>query len=456
MAIGPIQLIRQATSGQRRTLLAASLGWALDAFDAMLYALVLALLMRDLGMSKTASGLLGTLTLLASGIGGVLFGFLADRIGRKRALMASILTYSVCSFASGLSTSIAMLAAARFVLGLGMGGEWNTGATLVAESWPTESRAKAISIMQSSWALGFAAAALVAGPVAHYFGWRAVFFVGILPAVVTLWIQRSVPESEMWQARQIFTSGLRPSAAEAGPAITPAPARLEVAPFQSHLPSLESNLAPFRSNTSKVDESFSRIFCAPYVRHTFALLLFNFFGMFAWWGLFTWLPPYLSLPVEQGGRGFGVMGMTTLLVVLNVFGMFPGYLSFGWVADHLGRRRAFLLYSLTASLLIPLYAAARSPEVLLVVGTAVAFFGTGIFSGSGIMGSEIFPTAVRARALGFTYNGARALSSVAPLVIGRVGQMKGLSWAFYLCAAGYLLAAVMTTQLPETRGRRLE
>src|SRR5499427_2993946 len=201
MAIGPFQVIRQATPGQRHTLLAASMGWALDAFDAMLYSLVLAMLMRDLGMSKTTAGSLGTLTLLASGIGGVLFGFLADRIGRKHALMASILTYSLCSFASGLATSITMLAIARFVLGLGMGGEWNTGATLVAETWPTEFRAKAIAIVQSSWALGFAAAALIAGPVSRYYGWRAVFFVGILPALVTLWIQRRVPESEMWQER---------------------------------------------------------------------------------------------------------------------------------------------------------------------------------------------------------------------------------------------------------------
>lgn len=424
MAIGPIQLIRQATPGQRRTLLAAAMGWALDAFDAMLYSLVLALLMRDLGMSKTTAGALGTLTLLASGIGGVLFGFLADRIGRKPALMASILTYSVCSFASGLATSIATLAVARFVLGLGMGGEWNTGATLVAESWPTEFRAKAISIVQSSWALGFAGAALVAGPVARYYGWRAVFFVGILPAVITLWIQGSVPESEMWEERESRRG--------------------------------DSTYAAGGDVGSSGPTNFSTIFRAPYAKQTFALLLFNFFGMFAWWGLFTWLPPYLSLPVEQGGRGFGVMGMTTLMVVLNLFGMFPGYASFGWVADHLGRRRAFLVYTLVAALLIPLYAAARSPAVLLVPGTLVAFFGTGIFSGSGIMGSEIFPTAVRARALGFTYNGARTLSSVAPLVIGRVGQTKGLSWAFYLCAAGYLLAALMTTQLPETKGKNLD
>lgn len=427
MGIGPIQLIRQATPAQRRTLLAAALGWALDAFDAMLYALVLALLMRDLGMSKTTAGLLGTLTLLASGLGGVLFGFVADRVGRKRALMASILTYSVCSFASGLATSIAMLAAARFVLGLGMGGEWNTGAALVAESWPADLRAKAIAIVQSSWAFGFAAAALVAGPVSRYFGWRAVFFVGILPALVTLWIRRDVPESEMWER-------------ELGNPLAGGKGRKDAG----------------RDVTSYVSTKISVLFRAPYVKPTFALLLFNFFSLFAWWGLFTWMPPYLSLPVSRGGRGFGVVGTTSLLVILNLLGMFPGYASFGWIADRVGRRKAFLVYSLMAAVLIPLYAAARAPALLMVMGTLVAFFGTGLFSGSGIIGSELFPTSVRARALGFTYNGARAMSSVAPLVIGRIGQTKGLGAAFYLCAAGYLLAALMATQLPETRGKTLE
>ncbi|HUA16961.1 MAG TPA: MFS transporter [Verrucomicrobiae bacterium] len=423
MAINPIQLIRQATPGQRRTLLAAALGWSLDAFDTMLYALVLALLMRDLGMSKTVAGSLGTITLLASGIGGVLFGFVADRIGRKQALMGSIATYSICSFASGLATTITMLAVARFVLGLGMGGEWNTGATLVAESWPTEFRAKALSLVQSSWALGFAAAALVAGPVARYYGWRAVFFVGILPALVTLWIQRSVPESEMWSGAR---DGTLPGPPEA---------------------------AADREGTRYI--STMALFRAPYVKATVGLLLFNLFGLFAWWGLFTWMPPYLSLPVTQGGRGFGVLGMTTLMVFLNLFGMFPGYITFGWVADHFGRRRAVFVYTLMAAVLIPLYAAARSSAALLILGAVVAFFGTGIFSASGIMGSEMFPTAVRARALGVTYNGARALSALAPLVIGRVGQAKGLAWAFYLCAAGYLLAALITTQLPETKGKQL-
>ena len=353
--------IKSITSTQRRTLIAAALGWMLDAFDAMLYALVLAYVIRDLGMSKSTAGFLQMLTLLASGIGGVLFGFIADHIGRKQALMLSILTYSLCSLGSGFSTSIFMLAVFRFVLGLGMGGEWNTGATLVAETWPTKLRAKALSIVQSSWAIGYALASLVAGIVLHFANWRAVFFVGILPALVVLWIRRGVPESEMWKRGKLTSA----------------------------------------SNSA----GFVTIFKPPYAKHTLALLFTNFFGMSAWWGLFTWIPPYLSLPVEQGGRGFGVMGTTTLLVVLNLFGMFPGYASFGWVADRFGRRKTFIGYLLAASLLVPLYAIVRQPQALMLAGTLVAFFGTGIFSGSGIIASEIFPTSVRARALGFTITG---------------------------------------------------
>ena len=412
----------QVTPDQRRTLLAAALGWMLDAFDAMLYALVLAHVMRDLGMTKGTAGLLNSLTLLASGIGGVAFGFIADRLGRKRALMLSILTYSVCSFASGLATSVLMLAVFRFILGLGMGGEWNTGATLVAETWPTELRAKAISIVQSSWAIGYALAALAVGIVLHYADWRTAFFVGILPALVVLWIRRGVPESEMWQQRH----GRAADAAS-------------------------YNLAVTTPQTG-----FADLFRPPYLKPTLALLFMNFFGMFAWWGLFTWIPPYLSLPVEQGGRGFGVMGTTTLLVVLNLVGMFPGYASFGWVADYLGRRKSFILYTFMAALIVPIYALARAPWAVMVLGTVLAFFGTGFFSGSGIIGSEIFPTEVRARALGLTYNGARTMSSIAPFVIGRVGQARDLSWAFYLCGVSFLLACLVATQLPETKGKQLE
>jgi MFS family permease len=411
----PLRFIFEAAPAQRRTLLAAGLGWMLDAFDVMLYSLVVTFIIRDLHISKQTAGLLNTLTLLASGIGGVLFGFIADRIGRRRALILSILTYSVCSFASGLATSVLILAIVRFVLGLGMGGEWNTGATLVAETWPTQLRAKALSVVQSSWAIGFAFAAVVAGIMLPRTGWRYVFFVGVLPALLILWIQNRVPESELWKQRHASDS--------------------------------------YAGGESQL--RFVELFGAKYGRKTLTLLTMNTFGMFGWWGLFTWIPPYLSLPVDQGGRGFGALSTTTLLVFLNLAGMGPGYAGFGWVADRLGRRPAFMLYTIAAAVLVPIYAAATQPVILMILGASVAFFGTGFFSGSGIIGSELFPTSVRARALGLTYNGARALSSIAPFTIGRLGERHGLNSAFYICGLAFLLSALTAIFIPETRGTEL-
>jgi MFS family permease len=414
MATTTLPTISQATSAQKRTLIAAALGWGLDGFDVLLYSNVQIHVMNALGIhSKAIAGLPNAFMLLASGIGGVLFGFIADRIGRTKALMLSILTYSLCSLGSGLSTSIFVLIAFRFVLGLGMGGEWNTGATLVAETWPTHLRARAIAIVQSAWAWGLAAAAMVAWIVLDklHQNWRYVFFVGVLPALVTLWIRKSVPESEMWKQHQ---------------------------------------------NQAAASAPFSEVFSPALRRNTIFLLLLNIFGLFAWWGLFSWMPPYLTLPIKKGGRGLSMMNTTTLLVTLNLVGMFPGYLCYGWVADKLGRKRSLILYTLCAAGLIPLYAWARQPWIILVLGVFVGFFGTGFFAGSGIIGSELFPTRVRARALGFTYNGARALSCVAPYTIGWVGDKKGLSAAFQLCAIAFVLTAVMASQLPETKGKNLE
>src|SRR5262245_38812784 len=279
MASTALPTFSRVTPAQKRTLIAAALGWGLDGFDVLLYSNVQLRVMQSLQIFptdahyKAISGLPNAFMLLASGIGGVLFGFIADRVGRTKALMLSILTYSLCSLGSGLSTSLFVLICFRFVLGLGMGGEWNTGATLVAETWPTHLRAKAISIVQSSWAWGLAAAAFVSGIVLTWtHNWRFVFFVGILPALVTLWIRKSVPESDMWNQQRAATK--------------------ESAPF-------------------------SEIFAPGLRKSAIFLLLLNLFGLFAWWGLFSWMPPYLTLPIEKGGRGFGMMGTTTLLVVLN-------------------------------------------------------------------------------------------------------------------------------------------
>ena len=191
--------LTEASPAQRRALLAASLGWLLDSMDVMLYAMVLAHLMTALGMSTEVAGLLGSLTLVASAAGGLLFGVLADRVGRTKALSASILVYSIFTAACGLSRTTLELAVFRTLLGLGMGGEWATGAALVAETWPARHRGKALGVMQSAWAVGYAIAAAVTALLLPRFGWRAVFFVGVVPALVTLWIRRSVPESEAWR-----------------------------------------------------------------------------------------------------------------------------------------------------------------------------------------------------------------------------------------------------------------
>ena len=149
---------KEASPDARRALLAASLGWMLDSFDVMLWAMVLVALMSDLGLSKPTAGLLGSLTLAASAAGGLIFGLIADRFGRRRALMASILIYSIFTAACGLANGVVMLAVFRVCLGLGMGGEWASGASLVSETWPAEHRGKALGIVQSSWAVGYAAA----------------------------------------------------------------------------------------------------------------------------------------------------------------------------------------------------------------------------------------------------------------------------------------------------------
>ncbi len=193
---------RETTPAQRRTLLAAALGWMLDAYDVMLYSLVLTTLMRAFGMSKATAGLLNTLTLIASALGSVGIGFLADRYGRRRLLSASIWIYSLATFACGFAPNLRVLAALRFLLGLGMGGEWNTGAALVAETWPAHWRGRALGIVQSSWAVGYALAAVTAGAILARASWHWVFFVGVLPALLALWVQHGVPEPEVWLRRR--------------------------------------------------------------------------------------------------------------------------------------------------------------------------------------------------------------------------------------------------------------
>ena len=348
----------------------------LDAFDVMLYALVLAALIVDLNMDKTTAGLLGSVTLLASAGGGIIFGFAADRYGRTRALMASILIYSVFTAACGLAQTVWQLAVFRVLLGIGMGGEWASGAALVSESWPAAHRGKALGFMQSAWAVGYAAAAAVTALVMPLWGWRAVFFVGVLPAFFTFWVRRNVEEPAIWREAQARETGRG---------------------------------------------TFADIFRGPTLPLTIAVTLMNACTMFAWWGFNLWIPAYLSLPERQGGIGLSPYAMSGLIIAMQV-GMWFGYVTFGYISDIVGRRRSYVIYLVSAATLILAYTATTRPLVLLVLGPLVAFFGTGYFSGFGAVTAEIYPTGIRATAQGFTYNIGRVASAVAPFAVGSLSR----------------------------------
>jgi MFS family permease len=408
-SLANLEWLTRASEAQRRSLLAGGLGWMLDAMDVMLYSMILAHLMRDLGMGKATAGLLNSLTLLASAGGGLLFGFLADRVGRTRSLMLSILVYSAASGACGLSSTITQLALFRLVLGLGMGGEWTAGAALIAEAWPAEHRGKALGLMQSAWAIGEMLAAGVVALVLPRFGWRTVFFVGVLPALVVFWILRSVHESEIWLRQRAVGASV----------------------------SLRS--------LWREDVRWNGILATA----------MNACAMFGYWGLFTWIPAYLSLPTAEGGRGLDLTRTTLWLLIMGV-GKWLGYSTFGFFADSAGRRKSYVAYLLVAAALVPLYGLARSPAWLLVLGPFVAFFGTGFFSGFSAIASELFPTEVRATAMGLSYNIGRGLSAAAPGVVGLLAARLGLGSAFFLQAGAFLAAALLALALPETRGRTLE
>ena len=405
---------REGTPEGRRALVAASLGWMLDSFDVMLYALVLPALMPALSIDSSVAGQLQSLTLLAAAAGGLVFGVVADRYGRTRALMASVLIYSVFTALCGVATSALQLAVFRVFLGFGMGGEWASGAALVSETWPEQHRGKALAWMQSAWAVGYGLATLVNWFVQRALGfdWRVVFFVGILPALFTLWIRRRVSEPAMWQA-----------------------ARQRPGPVGSIIRGKVGNRS--------------------LVSITAALAAMNACTLFAYWGFNTWVPTYLSSATDRGGIGLGTDTMS-LLVYANQVGTWFGYVTFGYVSDAIGRRRTYVGYLLSAAVLVWAYTSTREVWALLALGPVASFFATGHFSGFGAVTAEIYPTSVRATAQGFTYNVGRVASAAAPWLVGSLARTHGFPVALSLSAVAFVLAALCWVFVPETKGRRLE
>jgi MFS family permease len=415
----PLAWHRTITAEQWRALAAAKLGWMLDAMDFMLYAMAIGELRAYFRIDDATAGLLGTVTLVMSGVGGIVFGVVSDRVGRARALMATILVFSLASLGAATSQTLTQLLLWRALLGVGMGGEWASGAVLISETWPPAHRNKAVSIMQSGWAIGYilaaATSALVLGaPGAGPDAWRWLFAFGVLPALLTLWVRRNVREPEAWVAR--------------------------------------------RRATAAVGNPFAVIFGPTLRRRTLLVILLGSSVQFAYWGIFFWLPAFLARPVAQGGAGMGVVGSLGWIIPVQI-GAYFGYLTFGFIADRFGRRRTFIVFMLVAALLVPIYGQmARSPLVLMLLGPVLGYFGHGYFSMFGSFVAELFPTSVRGTGQGTSYNVGRMAGALAPYTIGAVATLPGIGIGLALAttSAFFLLAAALIFTLPDRSGQALE
>ncbi len=398
-----------ATGQQWNTFRSAYLGWALDIMDLMLFAMVIKHVGAELGFDNSAAGVVVSATLLATATGGLVFGYLADRIGRAKSMMLSITCYSIGTALCGLSDSLAHLMIFRIIVGLGVGGEWSAGSALVSETWPAQHRGKVMAWVQSAFAAGYALAAIVAAVVVPIGGWRWVFAVGLVPALLAFYVRRHVQEPEIW-AQQTKRLGFGETV---------------------------------------------RLLFTGHARSTIVGLAFTMAAMCGYWGLFTWIPTYLATPVAEGGPGLDLVKSTVWIVIMQA-GAALGFITFGYIADHIGRKKAFILFFVASAVSVPVFAMIQQPAVLMAFGIVVAYFGTGFYSGFAPTFAELFPTSVRATAQGFVYNGGRACAAIAPALIGFFASRYGVSIGLITTAGFFGLAALIVLLfLPETRGVEL-
>ncbi len=394
-------------------------GWLFDFYDLMMFSFLLVPIKKTLGLTDASLSLLLGASLAATALGGVLFGNLADRFGRKTVLSWTILVYSVGTFLCGFAQDAWWLLVFRVVTGLGVGGEWATGQTLVAETFPARVRARFAAVMQTGAPLGIALAALVGGFVepalartfGEMWGWRGCFFLSLLPAFLVVVIRRAMPESDVWLERRRRQQG-----AEGG--------------------------------------QLRELLARGELRRPFLLgLVLALTDMSAYWFTYTWLPKYLY---DQ--LGFS-MARSGIWMLVTQAGGFLGYLSFGVVADWRGRRIAYTAFSVVWAgglLAITWFwgSIAVWPALTLVFMFLVGL-GTGNFSGYGPIFSEIFPTRVRNTAMGTAFNLARGVQFFTPLVITVVARHWGLGGGISLAAFFALVTGAWVWLLPETRGRRI-
>ncbi|MCS0604450.1 MFS transporter [Streptomyces sp. LP11] len=391
-------------------------GYALDSYDYFTLPLSMVALSAYFGLDSGQTGLFTTVTLVVSAIGGAVAGVVADRVGRVRALMITVITYAVFTVACGFAPDYETLLVFRALQGLGFGGEWAVGAILVAEYASARHRGRTLGAVQSSWAVGWALAAVVYTLVFSFVGadlaWRVMFWTGALPALLVVWLRRRVHDApaavaarEQDPARGSFAAIFRPGRAGA-------PGLLRTTVFAGLL-------------STGVQGGY--------------------------YTLATWVPTYL-----KSERGLSVVGTGGYLTFL-ISGAFLGYLTGGHLSDRLGRRANIWLFALLSAVCVLAYAniPQGADTLLLVLGFPLGFCMSAIFSGFGSYLSELYPTAVRGTGQGFTYNTGRAVGAVFPTLVGFLADSWGVGGALVFGAIGYGLAALALLGLPETRGKEL-
>jgi MFS family permease len=416
------------TPYQWLVLLVAWLGWVFDSMDAMIYALVLHPALHELLPSTLGrpamdadigwyGGIIFSIFLLGWALGGVVFGVVADRIGRTKTLIITILIYAIFTGMAALSETWWHLALYRFLTALGIGGEWAAGAAIVAEVWPEEKRAKAAGILQSAWAAGFFVAAAFYLLLRHY-PWQALFLVGVIPAFVALLVRLWVKEPERW--------------------------------VKAHAVEEQMGLA----HRPKILELFHGALRRP----TWVGASLAFVAVFGLWGATNWTPTLIrALPDMQGLPPEEIKTYVVYATMSLNAGALVGYLSFGPLADRFGRRAAFALMCTGSLVMVPLtFLTPRKYEDVLLLLPLLGFFNNGIFSGFPIYLPELYPTRIRATGAGFCFNAGRVLASMGPFLTGfLVAALGSFGRAASAIALIYVLGLLILPFAPETRGRPL-
>jgi MFS family permease len=416
-----LEWYRSLTGRAKHAFWASAVGWALDAFDYQVFSFTLTAIAATFLLSQAQAGLIATVTLVVSAVGGVLAGVLADQIGRVRTLMVTVAVYSLFTFLSGVSQSYEQLLVFRALQGLGFGGEWAAGAILVAEIADPAQRGRVLGAIQSAWAVGWGLAAIaftvVFSVTSPELGWRVLFWLGILPALLIVYVRSFVQEPPVYLETRQARAARTQAAVAAGATTNP----------------------------------LVQIFRPDLLRTTALASLLAVGAQGGYYAIFTWLPTFLKTERQLSVVGTG--GYTAVVIV----GSFLGYIVSGYVNDWLGRRGTFAVYAVCSAVLIVLYTRipAGANEVLLVLGLPLGFFASGIFSGFGSYLAELFPSRARGAGQGFCYNFGRAVGALFPTAIGFLSAAIGLAGAIGFGALGYGLCVLALLFLPETRGKQL-